>query len=93
MYNQPLYPLTILLVMLGLVRAWWRPGAKKPLLATGSFAVLFLLSWPPFTWLLLQPFERPFPHTVDASTNPQAIVVLASGIQYPTVPGLPGARL
>jgi uncharacterized SAM-binding protein YcdF (DUF218 family) len=93
MYNQPLYPLAVLLVLLGLVRAWWRSGAEKPVLATGSFVVLFLLSWPPFAWLVLQPFERPFPHTVDATKNPQAIVVLASGIQYPTVPGLPVARL
>lgn len=93
MYNQPLYPLVLLFVSLGIVRAWRHSKGEKPVFAAVSFALLFLLSWPPFTWLALQVFERPFPHTVDASRNPQAIVVLASGIQYPTVPGLPVARL
>jgi uncharacterized SAM-binding protein YcdF (DUF218 family) len=93
MYSQPLYPFALLLALAGLVQVWRKCKGEKPVLATVAFGFLFLLSWPPFTWLALQAFERPFPHTVDAASNPQAIVVLASGIQYPTVPELPVARL
>jgi uncharacterized SAM-binding protein YcdF (DUF218 family) len=93
MYFQPLYPLVLLLVFLGLVRFWRKSQGQKPVFLALAFLGLFLVSWPPFAWLALQPFERPFPHAINLSNDAQAIVVLASGIQYPTVPELPVARL
>lgn len=92
-YSQPLFPTLLLLAFVGLIRNWRRSQGQKPiLLSIGLFGVLFI-SWPPFAWLALQPFERPFPRTIDLSNDAQAIVVLASGIQYPTVPRVPVARL
>jgi len=93
MYSQPLFPTLLLLVFIGLFRCLRRSQKHKPILLVSSLVALFLVSWPPFAWLALQPFERPFPHSIDPSNDAQAIVVLASGIQYPTVPGLPAARL
>jgi uncharacterized SAM-binding protein YcdF (DUF218 family) len=93
MYSQPLYPFALLLVFLGLIRFWRKSQGRKPVLLASALFGLFLISWPPFAWLALQPFERPFPHAINPSNDAQAIVVLASGIQYPTVPGLPVARL
>jgi uncharacterized SAM-binding protein YcdF (DUF218 family) len=93
MYAQPLYLLFLLLAFVGLFRCWRQSQGRKPITLTIALFGLFLISWPPFAWLALQSFERPFPHSIDPSNDAQAIVVLASGIQYPTVPGLPVARL
>jgi uncharacterized SAM-binding protein YcdF (DUF218 family) len=93
MYSQPLFPTLLLLAFIGLLRYWRRSQKQKPILLATALVALFLISWPPFAWLALQPFERPFPHSIEPSNDAQAIVVLASGIQYPTVPGLPVARL
>jgi uncharacterized SAM-binding protein YcdF (DUF218 family) len=92
-YSQPLFVTWLLFALLGLVQCWRQSQKRKPILLAFALAGLFLISWPPFTWLALQPFERPFPHIIDPSNDAQAIVVLASGIQYPTVPALPPARL
>jgi len=93
MYSQPLFPTLLLLVFIGLFRYWRRSQQQRPILLATALFALFLISWPPFAWVALQPFERPFPSSIDPSNDAQAIVVLASGIQYPTVPGLPVARL
>jgi uncharacterized SAM-binding protein YcdF (DUF218 family) len=93
MYSQPLFPTLFLLVFIGLFRYWRRSQQQRPILLVTALIALFLISWPPFAWVALQPFERPFPSSIDPSNDAQAIVVLASGIQYPTVPGLPVARL
>lgn len=92
-YSQPLFAAVLLLAFVGLIRYWRRSQGKKPFLLSIALFGLLLISWPPFAWLALQPFERPFPRTIDPSNDAQAIVVLASGIQYPTVPRLPVARL
>jgi uncharacterized SAM-binding protein YcdF (DUF218 family) len=88
-YTQPLYPFFLLLAFAGLVRAWLQANSKKPVLLAFGVTGLFLVTWPPVAWLLLQPFERAFPPGVDYSADAQAIVVLAGDIDYSSVPGMP----
>ena len=92
-YSQPIFPTLLLLLFIGLVRVWRRSQKQKPILLAIAFVTLFLVSWFPFEWLAEQPFERPFPRSIDPSNDAQAIVVLAGGIRYSTVPGLPVASL
>lgn len=92
-YIQPLYTFFLLLSFAGLIRCWRQAKTRKPFLLATALLGLFLISWPPFVWLLLQPFERPFPRGFDHSSDAQAIVVLSGGIQYSPVPGLPAARV
>src|SRR5260370_16542836 len=89
MYSQPLFPTLLLLAFIGLLRYWRRSPKQKPILLATCLVALFLISWPPFAWLALQPFERPFPHSIKPSNAAQAIVVLPSGIYFPPVPRLP----
>jgi uncharacterized SAM-binding protein YcdF (DUF218 family) len=90
-YMQPLYPFFLLLTIVALIRYWRQAKARKPLFLTMTLFGIFLISWPPFVWLLLQPFERPFPPGFDHSNDAQAIVVLSGNIQFSPLPGLPAA--
>jgi uncharacterized SAM-binding protein YcdF (DUF218 family) len=92
-YIQPLYSFLLFLTFASIFRYWRQTKSHKPILLTTTLVGLFLISWPPFVWILLQPFERPFPPRFDQSSDAQAIVVLAGGIQYSPVRGLSAARV
>ncbi len=90
-YIQPVYPFLLLLAFVGLIQCWRRASPRKPRLLAVALVILFLISWPPFVWLLLQPFEAPFPAGFDQTTDAQAIVVLSGGILWS--PGIPPVRV
>ena len=92
-YSQPIFPTLLLLLFIGLFRVWRRSQKQKPILLAIALVTLFLVSWYPFEWLVEQPFERPFPRSIDPSNDAQAFVVLAGDLQYSTVPDLSVARL
>jgi uncharacterized SAM-binding protein YcdF (DUF218 family) len=92
-YIQPLYTIFLLIAFVSLIRIWRQNKTGKPLLLAAALFGLFLISWPPFVWLLLQPFERPFPPGIDRSNDAQAIVVLSGNIQFSPLPGLPAAEV
>jgi uncharacterized SAM-binding protein YcdF (DUF218 family) len=92
-YSQPIFPTLLLLLFIGLFRVWRRSQKQKPILLAVALVTLFLVSWFPFEWLAEQPFERPFPRSIDPSNDAQAIVVLGGSIQYSTMPDLPVAWL
>jgi uncharacterized SAM-binding protein YcdF (DUF218 family) len=92
-YVQPLFPMILVLALVGLVIEWRSRGHRRLQILATAFVLLLILSWPPFYLILLQPFEHPYRHKQVPVEGAQAIVVLSSGIQYPTVPGLPAARI
>lgn len=93
MHNiQPFFTALLLLIVFAVARYWRAPNRKPRLLAV-SILLLFLFSWPPAAWLTLQPFERLYPPRKFPIGEAQAIVVLASSIYYPHVPGLPAPRV
>jgi uncharacterized SAM-binding protein YcdF (DUF218 family) len=81
-YYQPLTCAFLLLIAIGLVRlrrqkAIWLPAV--------GLLCLFLLSWEPFAWLLSRPLEARYAADPRPNAQPQAIVVLASYVDPPTV--------
>jgi len=91
-YIQPFF-IALLLLMVFAVARHWQAANRKPRLLAVSTLLLFLFSWPPVTWLTLQPFEGPYPPRTFPTGEAQAIVVLASSMYYPQVPGLPAPRV
>lgn len=92
-YSQPIFPALLLLLFIGLFRVWRRSQKQKPILLAIALVTLFLVSWYPFEWLVEQPFERPWPSSIDPSNDAQAFVVLGGGLRGSTVPDLPLAGL
>jgi uncharacterized SAM-binding protein YcdF (DUF218 family) len=92
-YVQPLFPLILTVAVIGLILEWRSRGSRHLKTLAISLILLLLLSWPPVYLVLLQPFEQPYRDKKVPLEGAQAIVVLSSGIQYPTVPGLPAARI
>lgn len=89
-YTQPLLSIFLIIAFVGLGRSWVQAKARKPVLLLVGLIGLFAIAWQPFAWLLLQPFERPFPPGINYySRDVQAIVVLAGDIEYSSVPGMP----
>jgi uncharacterized SAM-binding protein YcdF (DUF218 family) len=86
-YLQPVLPLLIVLIFLGLIRAavphWRRVGIT-------AVVVLFLFSWPPFAALANLSLEWPYRTGAPAPQEVGAIVVLAGGV-YPPDPSQPKA--
>lgn len=82
------FPLTWILVLLGLAFfALWR-GRRKPLLAclVAAFLITFGLSLPPITRTLAKPLERRYPAPARLEPPPatppyDAVVVLAGGVR------------
>ena len=91
-YVQPCFTAVFLMVVLATV-LHWRAKKRNPYLLPASLLCLFLYTWPPTAWMVLQFFERPFPPQTFPTGNAQAIVVLASSTYFPSVPGLPAPRV
>jgi uncharacterized SAM-binding protein YcdF (DUF218 family) len=82
-YTQPLLLVFLALLFAGLsgIR-----GQKRLWLAWTGFAGLLLVSWPPVEWLTSRPLEAAYPvRPFRMPPQAQAIVVLASSAELPTV--------
>ena len=80
-YTEPLLAVFCVLSFIGLIRLRQRKGS---LLAGLGLLGLFVLSWPPFDWLLSRPLEIWYPiRPFQISIHSQAIVVLGSAVERP----------
>ncbi|HEY2019237.1 MAG TPA: YdcF family protein [Bryobacteraceae bacterium] len=80
-YIQPLLPVFILTIVLGLVRLWRH---KKAMLLVSGVLCLFLLSWPPVDWLFSRPLVARYPvRSFPAAAPVEAIVVLSGAVDPP----------
>jgi uncharacterized SAM-binding protein YcdF (DUF218 family) len=85
---QP-YTLGMLIAAFGLIMLWRkrREQRRRLLLVTVPFAVLFLLSVPVVSHLVLGSLEWQYPPQEKRPSGAGAIVVLGGGILYPPVEG------
>ncbi len=81
-YLQPVFPILIVLIAVGL----WRAAAPRwRRLGLAAVAALFLWSWPPFGALTSLTLELPYPVETPPPQEVGAIVVLSGGT-YPPDP-------
>ncbi|MCW5978909.1 MAG: YdcF family protein [Bryobacteraceae bacterium] len=87
-YLQPVIPLLIVLLVLGLSRRSSRTRSQRNALIVFVASVLFLWSWPPVVRLTSATLEWPYPASDLPSGDAEAIVVLTGGIDepFPTQP-------
>ncbi len=81
-YYQPLTLIFLLLTAIGLFRLRYHRATGLPAL---GLVGLFLISWEPFAWLLSRPLEARYAAHPYPGAQPQAIVVLASYVDPPTL--------
>ncbi len=86
-YTELLLLVLLAICLTGFLRQ--RHCKRSWLLITGV-AGIFLVSWPPFDWLLSRPLEVWYPVRPLQSAQPQAIVVLSGSVR-PADPGRPYA--
>jgi uncharacterized SAM-binding protein YcdF (DUF218 family) len=80
-YTEPLLLLMYVVMLMGLFRLSRHKGSW---VAWVGLLGLFLVTWPPFDWLLSRPLEIWYPVQLpSAETNLQAIVVLSSTVDPP----------
>lgn len=72
-----------LLVLVGLVRLWWKykEVRRRVLWVAVPFLLLYLLSTDLAAFLALNPLERPYPPAEEVPLDAEAIVVLAGSIR------------
>jgi len=79
-----LFAAVVLLTMVALAAHWIRPNTPKPrFLALGILAI-FLISWPPLSWLAAQTLEARYPRKAFPAGDAEVIVVLSGTVYGPT---------
>lgn len=80
-YTEPLLALTLAVTVIGL---WRLRGCKGRSLLWIGLSGIFVVTWPPFDWLLSRPLEVWYPPRVpNPAPSVQAIVVLSSTVAPP----------
>jgi uncharacterized SAM-binding protein YcdF (DUF218 family) len=87
-YIEPLLPVFLLLTIVGWFGGLGAVRNKRPRLLLLAIVGMFLISWPPVSWLLLQPFEHQYSYQPPSAGQAHVIVVLSSYV-YPPGPGRP----
>lgn len=90
MPNSTPFSLLVLIILISLFWHWRRLKSAKPRLLCAAVAGLFLMSWPPVSWVAAQTLEGWYVATAFPQGDAEAIVVL-SGAVYPATRERPRA--
>jgi uncharacterized SAM-binding protein YcdF (DUF218 family) len=91
-YTQPLFTVSLLIVLLVLAHRWRSGKLQKPLAPFLALGLVFLISWPPAAEVVARVFEAQYPPRPYPADNGGAIVVLSSAV-FPPCPPIPTPRL
>jgi uncharacterized SAM-binding protein YcdF (DUF218 family) len=75
-----IHPLVFLLLVGFVAARSCLPKSRGRTILTATTIALFLLSWPPFDWLMSRPLEAGFPESRFPAGSVEAIVVLSGGV-------------